>query len=67
MTEREKKIAGWTGLGILAGSVILFAVVAAKAVSTLFKLNKALDFYLQEQHSRLEQQKRRRYGIYDED
>ena len=55
-----------TAAVIAAGTAASIAVLYAKAVSTLFKLNRALDIYITE-HERREEEKRKERLRHDYD
>lgn len=70
MTHLEKvkkdKLPLITAAVIAAGTAASIAVLYAKAVSTLFKLNRALDIYIAE-HERREEEKRKERLRHDYD
>lgn len=63
---RKDKLPLITAAVIAAGTAASIAVLYAKAVSTLFKLNRALDIYITE-HERREEEKRKERLRHDYD
>ncbi len=63
--ENKKDLSIATACVIAAGTITMCAVVCAKAVSVLFKLNKALDLYIKE-HQLSHERNKRMENLYQE-